>query len=220
MKLTDITTRKVVTGDDRAAALQVVREVYQDEKQWVRDLDREIPPDPSEVENFSWFLALVGDRPVGLIRLWYDFSIELPEELDVTLERPIDLDAARSCRWVEVGRFMIVPEHRKNWKVVMQLMKAAVTEVVDRGYTHFITDVYEGDPHSPLQFHTRVLGFERIGTHRFGELDCDALRIILILDLARAYRRAKDKRNKMFRELAAGLHDKFEKLPKTVDLFR
>jgi len=220
MKLSDITTRKVVTADDRAAALEVVREVYHDEKSWVRDLDREIPPDPSELDNFSWFLAQVGDRPVGLIRLWYDFSIELPEELDVTLERPIDFEAARSCRWVEVGRFMIVPEHRKNWKVVMQLMKAAVTEVVDRGYTHFITDVYEGDPHSPLKFHTRVLGFERIGTHRFGELDCDCLRIILILDLARAYRRAKDKRNKMFRELAAGLHEKFEKLPKTADLFR
>jgi hypothetical protein len=92
-------------------------------------------------------------------------------------------------------------------------MKAAVDEVVRRGYTHFITDVYDGDPHSPLLFHTRVLGFERIGTHRFGELDCDCVRIILILDLARAYRRAKEKRNKIFRDLTEGIRDELERLP-------
>jgi hypothetical protein len=31
-----------------------------------------------------------------------------------------------------------------------------------------------------------VLGFERIGTHRTGELACESVRIILILDIARA----------------------------------
>lgn len=218
MKLSDVTTCKVLTGEDRAAALEVVEEVYRDEKQWVRDVDTEIPADPAALDNFSWFVARVGDRPVGLIRLWYDFSIELPAELGVTIERPIDLEAARSCRWVEVGRFMIVPGYRRHMSVVLQLMKAAVAEVVDRGYTHFITDVYDGDPHSPLKFHTRVLGFERVGTHRFGELDCDCLRIILILDLARAYRRAKRTKNKLFREIAAGLQEKFEALPRTANL--
>jgi hypothetical protein len=98
-------------------------------------------------------------------------------------------------------------------------MKAAVGEVVERGYTHFITDVYDGDPHSPLKFHTRVLGFERVGTHRFGELDCDCVRIILVLDLARAYRRAKERKNRMFREVAAGLQEQFERLPITKPLF-
>jgi hypothetical protein len=33
------------------------------------------------------------------------------------------------------------------------------------------------------------LGFERIGTHRHGELACASSRSILILDIARAYQR-------------------------------
>jgi hypothetical protein len=69
-----------------------------------------------------------------------------------------------------------------------------------------------------MLFHTRVLGFERIGTHRFGELDCDCTRIILVLDLARAYRRAKERRNKVFRDLVQGIHDAFEALPVTASL--
>jgi hypothetical protein len=94
----------------------------------------------------------------------------------------------------------------------------AVGETVERGHTHLITDVYDGDPHSPLMFHTRVLGFERIGTHRFGELDCDCTRILLVLDLARGYRLAKQRKNKIFRELTEGLRDVFEALPATTAL--
>jgi hypothetical protein len=131
------------------------------------------------------------------------------------VEREIDAEAARRCRWVEVGRFMIRPEYRSRSRVALELMRCAVAEVVTRRYTHFITDVYEGDRHSPLLFHTRVLGFERIGTHRFGELDCDCVRIVLILDLARAYRRAKERRNRIFRELTVGLREAFEALPAT-----
>lgn len=215
----DLTTVKVLDAADRAAALEVVRTVYQTEKKWVREPETEIPEQPDALDSVSFFLVRVGGRAAGLIRLVYDFPIELPAELHVEMERPIDIEAARDCRFVEVGRFMIVPEHRRQVRVALALMKAAVGEVVDRGYTHFITDVYDGDPHSPLKFHTRVLGFERVGTHRFGELDCDCVRIILILDLARAYRRAKERKNRMFREVAAGLQEKFERLPATRPLF-
>ncbi len=219
MNATDLTTVKVLDTADRAAALEVVRTVYQSEKRWVRDPETEIPERPGSLDSMSFFLVRAGEQPAGLIRLVYDFPIELPAEFHVEMERPIDLEAARGCRFVEVGRFMIVPEHRRQMRVALALMKAAVGEVVDRGYTHFITDVYDGDPHSPLKFHTRVLGFERVGTHRFGELDCDCVRIILILDLARAYRRAKERKDRMFREIAAGLQDKFERLPATRPLF-
>jgi hypothetical protein len=84
-------------------------------------------------------------------------------------------------------------------------MRGAILEVVSRGYTHFVTDVFEEDPHSPLRFHIRVLGFERIGTHRHGELACASSRILLILDIARAYRRLRERDNKIWKELAEGL---------------
>lgn len=218
MTTLDLSTTKVLTDDDRRAALEVVREVYQHEKRWVRDVAAEIPENVGGLQQLSFFLVRVGGRPAGLIRLVYDFSIELPSELHVEMERQIDVEAARSCRFVEVGRFMIAPHLRRQTRVALALMRAAVGEVVERGYTHFITDVYDGDPHSPLQFHTRVLGFERIGTHRFGELDCDCVRIILILDLARAYQRAKQRKDRIFRQIAEGLQEKFERLPVTAPL--
>jgi hypothetical protein len=213
-----VSCSKVLDATRRDAAYRVIREVYQQEKGWVHKVEAEIPDDISELDHVSWFVASVGSEPAGAIRLWYDFPIDLPEEFDVHFEREIDMEAARSCRFVEVGRFMIVPRYRRRIRVAMELMKSAVREVVERGYTHFITDVYDGDPHSPMLFHTRVLGFERIGTHRFGELDCDCTRIILILDLARAYRRAKERKNKVFRELTRGFREAFEKLPVTTSL--
>jgi hypothetical protein len=192
-----------------------VQAVFHEEKRWVRDPASQIPETLSDDDRISWFVARVGDRAAGVIRLLYDCPIEIPAEFEVHVEREIDAEAARRCRWVEVGRFMIRPEYRSRSRVALELMRCAVAEVVTRGYTHFITDVYEGDRHSPLLFHTRVLGFERIGTHRFGELDCDCVRIVLILDLARAYRRAKERRNRIFRELTVGLREAFEALPVT-----
>ena len=50
-------------------------------------------------------------------------------------------------------------EHRSNVLVAAALMRAATEEMVTRGYTHVITDVFEDDTHSPLGFHTRVMGF-------------------------------------------------------------
>lgn len=84
-------------------------------------------------------------------------------------------------------------------------------EVVERGYTHFITDVFEGEAHSPLNFHTRVLGFEVIGRHLFGELNCSSTRIILTLDILKLYNRIKDSRSRIYQELAGGLHAAFGK---------
>ncbi len=218
MKRTNVTGRKILDAADRRAALEVIDAVFREEKRWIREADSQIPDDIGELEHVSWFLARVGEAPAGVIRLWYDFPIEIPAEYDVHMEREIDLEAARSCRFVEVGRFMIREEYRRRTRVALQLMHMAVGEVVQRGYTHFITDVYDGDPHSPLKFHTRALGFERIGTHRVGELDCDCVRIVLILDLARAYRRARARRNKIFREVTVGLQDAFEALPVTARL--
>lgn len=206
-----VQARKVLTPADRAQALTVIETVYLQEKQWIRDPLSEIPADAADCQDQSWFLVTADGQPAGVIRLVYDPSLEMPAEYGVSLEAAVDLESLqRHGRFVDVGRFMILPRYRRNIRVVLKLMRAAIIEVVSRGYTHFLTDVFEDDPHSPLRFHTQVLGFERIGTHRYGELACASARIILILDIARAYQRLKKRENKVFKEVADGVRDILE----------
>lgn len=207
----NIAAKKIVTAQDRERALTVIEAVYLAEKQWIRNAGSEIPENPTERNDQSWFLVSVGDEPAGVIRLVYDPSLEMPAEYGVQLDPEVDLDRLKNHgRFVDIGRFMIVPAYRRNIRVVLRLMRAAIVEVVGRGYTHFLTDVFENDPHSPLSFHTRVLGFERIGTHKFGELACASSRILLILDIARAYHRLKAQDNKVWKELGEGVRDAME----------
>lgn len=153
-------------------------------------------------------MATVNDKPAGVIRLTYDPSLEFPPELEVTLNKDIDLTRmAQECKMVEISRFMILPEFRKNIRVALRLMRAATKEVVERGYTHFLTDVFETDPHSPLHFHTKVLGFEVIGSHLRGELNCSSTRIILTLDILKSYQRLKERKDKIYQEVTEGIRE-------------
>jgi len=218
-----IAAKKVLSGADREKALMVIEAVYRREKKWIADASAELPPAPraDNADNAgdalgsagrSWFLVTVDGRPAGVIRLVYDPPLELPAELGVTLEPDVDLEGLkRRGRFVDIGRFMIVPRYRRNIRVALRLMRVAIVEVVERGYTHFLTSVFADDPHSPLGFHTRVLGFERIGSHRTGELACASVRILLILDIARAYLRLKRRRNLVWKELAASVRDTMER---------
>jgi|SRR5580693_7410365 hypothetical protein len=207
-----ITARRVATEEDRKLALQVVEKVYRREKRWISDAEAEIPLDAGCRTDRSWFLVLAGSRPAGVIRLVYDPSLELPAEYGVTFEPGVDPAAlGRRGRFVEIGRFMIAPRYRRHIRIAMKLLRSAIVEVVERGYTHFLTDVFEHDPHSPLGFHTRVLGFERIGSHSTGELTCASRRIILLLDIARAYQRLEQRRNMVWRELGAGMSELMER---------
>lgn len=202
----EITVSKIVTAEDRERGLAVVEAVYLQEKRWIQSAGSEIPGDAPTRPDQSWFLVSVGDEPAGVIRLVYDPPLDLPAEYGVVLEPGVDIDGLRrQGRFVDIGRFMIVPRYRRNIRVVLRLMRAAILEVAERGYTHFLTDVFEDDPHSPLRFHTQVLGFERIATHRYGELACASSRILLILDIARAYKRLKERDNKVWRELGEGI---------------
>lgn len=209
----EVTVTKVLTEEHRAQALKVIEAVYLHEKQWIESSEAEISPDIASSKKVSWFMVAIGGEPAGVIRLVYDPPLEMPAEYGVRLEPNIDLEGLkRNGRFVDIGRFMIVPAHRRNIRVVLKLMRGAIVEVVGRGYTHFLTDVFEDDPHSPLKFHTQVLGFERIGTHRQGELACASVRIILILDIARAYQRLKRRQNKVWKELGEGVRDVMERL--------
>ena len=105
---------------------------------------------------------------------------------------------------------MILPEYRKKILVAIRLMGSSVREVVERNYTHFITDVFEGEPHSPLKFHTRILGFEVIGKHLYGELNCSLTRIILTLDILKAYKRMKTRRSRVYAQLTEGIQGVLE----------
>lgn len=211
-----VTAEKVVSASSRLAALAIVEEVYAKEKRWIDDIASEISPAVDSDLRSSWFLARVDGEPAGVIRLSYDPTLELPAELGVEIEPGFDLASyAAGKRFAEIGRFMIGRRFRRDVRVSLQLMRTAVGEVAGRGYTHLVTDVFESDRHSPLGFHLRVLGFERIGTHRFGELRCASRRVILVLDLARAYQRLRGQRNKVFRALTAGIDGALAKLPLT-----
>ena len=201
-----IKTVKVADAVTRTQALQVIERVYRQEKNWLKAVDSEIPPEIDPAGRYSWFLATVNGQPAGVLRLFYDPPLELPAECQVSLRQDIDLkQMAANGRFVEIGRFMILPEYRAKMLVAIRLMGIAVREVVNRNYTHFITDVFQGEPHSPLKFHTRVLGFEIIGTHLHGELNCSLTRIILTLDILKAYQRLREKKNPLYWSLTEGL---------------
>lgn len=206
-----IETIKITDAETRAAAFKVINQVYLNEKRWISSTESEIPEDIAQSEKWSWFLATVNGRPAGVIRLQYDPSMELPPEFNLTLKEGIDLQAMiENCRFVEIGRFMILPRYRKNIFVALRLMGTASREVVSRNYTHFITDVFEGEVNSPLKFHTRILGFEVVGNHLHGELNCGLTRIILTLDILKAYKRLRRNHNCISRVLTEGLAEILE----------
>ncbi|NTW51020.1 MAG: GNAT family N-acetyltransferase [Chlorobiaceae bacterium] len=207
-----ISVSKVLSGKDRLDAIGVIEAVFVKEKQWIASVHDQIPEKLDSNGEYSWFIARAGGIPAGVMRLHYEPQIELPESCHVQLAPGINLENLRlEGRYVEIGRFMILPEFRRQYLVALRLMRAATMEVVERDYTHFITDVFDGEEHSPLNFHTRVLGFEIIGSHLFGELNCSSTRIILTLDILKLYNRVKDSRSRIYQELTGGLRGVFER---------
>ncbi|MGB0130958.1 GNAT family N-acetyltransferase [Chlorobium sp.] len=209
--MSGITVQRVLGSDDRQGVIDIIEQVFQKEKNWISSAHSQIPEDLDADQPFSWFIARVNGRPAGVLRLLYDPPLNLPEAYHVTFVPGIDADFLRQQgRYVEIGRFMIPWEFRRNHRIALRLMRAATEEVVSRDYTHFITDVFENEQHSPLNFHTRVLGFEVIGRHLFGDLNCGCTRIILTLDILKLYSRVKDSRSRIYSELTAGMHSLLE----------
>lgn len=210
--LSKVGVDRVESQADREAALIVLRATYQTEKRWVELAESQIADADLSSDLVSWFLARRGGQPVGVLRVHYAPPVQQYRAYDLHLLKPeMDVDAfIRVARLAEIGRFAIVPEQRRNSLVAVALMRAATRETVERGYTHYITDVFENDPHSPYGFHTRVMGFDPIATHERGELHCASRRITLILDLKAAYHRLRQRKAWMFRALTAdwdeGLH--------------
>ncbi len=218
--MSGITVTKIERNEDREQALDIINQVFCIEKNWIGTTLNQIPEDIKSNTQCSWFIARVNDSPAGLLRLLYDPCLDIPEEYGVKLMPGIDTESLkRTGKFVEIGRFMILEKFRRNHRVALRLMRAATAEVIERDYTHFITDVFEGEKHSPLNFHTRVLGFEVIGKHLFGELNCSSNRIILTLDILKLYTRVKDSKSRIYQELTEGMKGIIERkgrIPNTI----
>lgn len=204
-----IRARRVIDEADRRQVVEVLAATYHREKNWVADAETQIPRDNLGSDDVAWFIVAVDDRPAGALRVLYDppyaqyagYGLKL---LDPALR--VD-EFLRNNRIAEVGRFAVKAEFRGRFMIAASLMRAATEETVARGYTHLVTDVFEDDPHTPYQFHTRVLGFLPVATHELGELHCRSRRITLVLDIASAYERLSKRGNWLFRYLTGGWDD-------------
>lgn len=204
---------RAANADDRLHALQVLKATYREEKNWVKDEAKVFPPEDLRDGQVSWFVVFMDDQPVGVLRVLYDPPLEAYREYGLKQIRPgLDVeDFVRSHRIAEIGRFAVLPEYRKYSVVVVQLMGAASQETVSRGFSHYITDIFEGERHSPYHFHTRVMGFHAVATHDVGELNCPNRRITMILDLKEAYQRLRNSQSWAFRMLTQDWNEEAHK---------
>lgn len=207
-------TKRVRSERDRTMVLAVLAATYVEEKGWIDDVEKLFPKQDLYRTDISWFLAVKRGRPVGVLRVNYDPPVS--QYLAYGL-KPIDatLDLAgliANERIAEIGRFAVIPERRRGIAVVASLMYRAAGEIVIRGCTQVVTDVFENDPHSPLGFHTRIVGFKAVATHEIGELRHAGRRITLLLNLKLAYATWRASGNRFFRTLTRGwtpgMHDR------------
>jgi hypothetical protein len=153
-----MTAERITDASGRMAALEVLSATYQKEKGWINDPERQFPVTDVEQQEIAWFIVRFDGQPAGVLRTLYDPPLLQYSKYGLKLlDGRIDVESfLRQPRIAEVGRFAVVAEHRGNLLLAAALMRVATEDMVARGYTHVITDVFEDDVHSPLGFHTRV----------------------------------------------------------------
>jgi hypothetical protein len=199
---------RVTDEAGRQSALAVLRATYRNEKNWTTDEETLFAESDLQTENISWFVVFYGDEPVGVLRVFYDPPLELYTKYGFEMlgeGEGMNVDAfIRDNKIAEIGRFAVLPEYRTKITVVAALMRAAGRDTLERGYTHYITDIFENEEHNPYQFHTRIMGFTPVATHNVGELNCLNRRITLVLNIKAAYNRLKKNGNWIYRFLTEG----------------
>lgn len=197
----DINVRRITTGPDRQIALEVLKQTYKEEKRWIEHDDALFDKAELTDDRIAWFVALHGDKPVGVVRVLFEPPLGLYEEYGLRQIGPeIDVQAfIDNNRIAEIGRLAVIPEYRRHKAIALSLMRDATRETIREGFSHFVTDVFEGEKNSPYDFHTRILGFVPVATHEAGELNCENRRITLVLDFKECYRRLKTRKERMFR---------------------
>jgi hypothetical protein len=206
-------TRRVTSEVERQQVIDVLRQTYAREKGWILEPESQIPADDLGRDNVAWFVTLVGGEPVGVLRILFDPPIEQYAKYSLKLIDPafkVD-ELLAGSRIAEVGRFAVVARRRGRFTVATSLMRAAFSEIIARGYSHLVTDVFEDDPHSPYGFHTRVIGFKPIATHEVGELRSRSRRITLVLDMRAAYLRLRDHSRWLFQNLTLGWSERMHR---------
>lgn len=210
MFLNQINVIRVSDESGRQQALEVMRAIYRDEKGWVQKDEKLISVDDLQNQAVSWFVVRDGENPIGVLRVLYEPPLDLYKEYGFkVVAKGLDLDAfIRNNRIAEIGRFAVLPTYRNNIRAVLALMNAASKDTVEREFTHYITDVFEGEQHSPYDFHSRVMGFEVVATHDTGELNCACRRITMLLDIKRGYRRLRESKSWVFRSITKGWEER------------
>jgi len=206
MLTTNITVEKVKTEAGRQEAIGVLASTYVEEKGWIRDPLKAFEPEDLDNPAVAWFIAYVHDAPAGVLRVMYEPPLETYLDYGLEFEQSQTdlLQFIRENKIAEIGRFAVAPAFRKRLGVALMLMRDATRETVERGWTHYVTDVFEGEKHSPYWFHRRVLGFTEIASHDTGELHCTYRRITMLLSLGQGYRRLKKLNNRVFKILTEG----------------
>jgi len=204
-----LSVQRVDDETARQHVIEVLRATYLREKRWVTDPETQIPPEDLQDNSISWFVVNRRGRPAGVLRVRYDPPIAAYAKYGFKLLDPaLPVESfLRDHRIAEIGRFAVIPRYRRRFMVAAALIRAACDETVERGYTHFITDVFEDEAHSPYGFHTRVMGFHPVATHDVGELNCRNRRITMVLDLKAAYQRLKRRGNWIYRYLTFNWDD-------------
>lgn len=204
---------RVTTPEMRQGALEVLRMTYCQEKNWVKNPESVFPESDLIQPDISWFIVQSGGLAAGVLRVLYDPPIHVYATYGLTpIAKGLDvMSMVRNHRIAEVGRFAVLPGRRGNIRMVAELMRAAFRETVERNYTHYITDVFDGEKHSPLEFHTHVMGFTPVATHDTGELNCPNRRVTLVLDLREAFLRMQRERSWIYRFLTYGWENALQK---------
>ncbi|WP_022834410.1 N-acyl amino acid synthase FeeM domain-containing protein [Salisaeta longa] len=205
----DTTARRATTAKDRAHALDVLRATYAQEKQWVAAAEDLFPAADLNNPDIMWAVATVDGMPAGVLRVHYAPPLMQYAQYNLTMKdgaEALDVEAfIREHRIAEIGRFAVRPRYRRRIRVVFKLMQIAACDTLQRGFSHYVTDVFEGEEHSPYNFHTRVLGFRPIATHAAGEMDTLHRRITLVLDIQEAFERLRASKNRLYTLLVEGL---------------
>lgn len=207
MGLTEtVRVKRIQSVDERSDALKVLKAIYHEEKNWVDDEERMFAIEDLEDTNISWFVCYNDHQAVGVLRILYEPPLELYRAYGFkTIGEGLDIESfLKNNRIAEIGRFAVLPEFRRYLFFASALMRAASEETVERGFSHYVTDVFEGEKHSPYDFHTRVMGFIPVATHDAGELNCPNRRITMILDLKKAYQKLKRSKQRVYRMLTDG----------------
>lgn len=194
---------RVTTEIERRDVLEVLRAIYCEEKHWVEDAGSIFPEEDLHRPTLSWFVVYRRGEPAGVLRVLYDLPLDLYEHYAFEpLDESVDLrDFFAQNKTAEIGRFAVLPRFRHHIAVVSRLMWEATRDTIQRGCTHYVTDVFEGEVNSPYGFHTRVVGFRPVASHAKGEINCPNRRITLILDLREAYRKLQRRENRFYRSI-------------------